>query len=96
MTHYLATELKLPVLGICDWNPFGVALLMTYILGSFASGLEVGNDDPHQETYRYCVHLKWIGLHYQDIVSLHLPDSVREPFSKVDRVKCRALQKWHW
>lgn len=70
-----------------------MALLMTYILGSFASGLEVGNDDPLQETYRYCVHLKWIGLHYKDIVSLHLPDSVREPFSKVDRIKCRALQK---
>ena len=41
LTHFLSVTLHLPVLGICDWNPYGMALLMTYILGSLASGLEV-------------------------------------------------------
>ena len=26
--------LGLPVLGLCDWNPFGIAILLTYKLGS--------------------------------------------------------------
>ena len=42
LTHFLSVTLRLPVLGLCDWNPYGMALLMTYILGSLASGLEVG------------------------------------------------------
>lgn len=45
LTHYLSVTLHLPVVGICDWNPYGMALLMTYILGSLASGLEVGSGE---------------------------------------------------
>mgnify|MGYP001660313006 CR=1 FL=1 len=39
--------------------------------------------------------MTWIGLHYHDIQSLKLPDSVKQPFSKMDRIKCRSLKKWY-
>ena len=29
------------MLGICDWNPYGMSLLMTYIVGSLMSGVDV-------------------------------------------------------
>ncbi|KAK8818515.1 hypothetical protein WA577_003818 [Blastocystis sp. JDR] len=85
LLHHLYTELHLPVFGLCDWNPYGMSLLMTYIVGSLASGLE---------TYRYCVPITWIGLHYEDIIDLHLPDSIRQPFTKMDDSKCCALSTY--
>jgi DNA topoisomerase VI subunit A len=30
----------LPVIGLCDYNPFGAALLMTYKVGSKTMALE--------------------------------------------------------
>ena len=78
------TQLRLPIFGICDWNPYGAALLMTYILGSLTSGIE---------SYRYCVPMTWIGLHYTDITSLKLPDVVKQPFTRLDASKIKALKE---
>ena len=83
-THFLMTQLRLPIFGICDWNPYGAALLMTYILGSLTSGIE---------SYRYCVPMTWIGLHYTDITSLKLPDVVKQPFTRLDASKIKALKE---
>eukprot|EP01062_Namystynia_karyoxenos_P046605 TRINITY_DN34986_c0_g1_i2.p2 TRINITY_DN34986_c0_g1~~TRINITY_DN34986_c0_g1_i2.p2 ORF type:complete len:437 (+),score=146.36 TRINITY_DN34986_c0_g1_i2:93-1313(+) len=56
----LAEEFGLPVLGVVDYNPFGVSILMTYKYGSRSMGLEA---------YRYAIDLKWLGLHAADVTA---------------------------
>ena len=45
---------NLPIYGICDCNPYGVAVLQTYTCGSHKRKLDGG--------YRYSVPIQWIGL----------------------------------
>ena len=55
----LADQLNLPVLGLFDYNPHGVQILLTYKYGSVRMGME---------SHAYTVDLKWLGLHHHDIV----------------------------
>ena len=54
----MATDLNLPVLGLFDYNPHGVRILLTYKFGSTRMGLE---------SHAYAVDIKWLGLHHGDI-----------------------------
>lgn len=72
----------LPIYGLCDWNPFGLSLLLTYRCGSVHMGIEA---------YKYAVPIRWLGLHYDDIMSIDVPASARKEFSKEDRCKVRSL-----
>jgi hypothetical protein len=38
----VCTASGLPVLGLVDWNPAGVAILLSYKFGNQAMGLEAG------------------------------------------------------
>lgn len=55
----LATQLSLPVLGLFDYNPHGIQIMLTYKFGSVRMGLE---------SHAHAVDLKWLGLHHDDIV----------------------------
>ena len=55
---------EIPIIGLVDYNPFGVSILYSYMYGSFNHGLE---------SYRYSIpSMKWIGLFSQDIEELSL------------------------
>ncbi|XP_020685355.1 meiotic recombination protein SPO11-2 [Dendrobium catenatum] len=55
---------ELPILGLVDWNPAGLAILSTYKYGSIAMGLE---------SYRYACNIKWLGLRKDDLQILPQP-----------------------
>lgn len=95
---------KIPVIGICDCNPFGISVLMTYISGSERLGLD-------QE--RYCVPMHWFGLRPSDVMQLlqdtttttntnntndnnnnmKLPDTVFQKLTILDKKRIKYLHK---
>ncbi|XP_058086509.1 meiotic recombination protein SPO11-2 [Magnolia sinica] len=63
LLHRLSTEFpELPILGLVDWNPAGLAILCTYKFGSIGMGLEA---------YRYACDVKWLGLRGDDLKLVH-------------------------
>ncbi|XP_064394698.1 uncharacterized protein LOC135341935 isoform X3 [Halichondria panicea] len=54
----LQTQLQLPVVGLFDYNPHGVRILLTYKYGSTRMGLEA---------HSYAVDIKWLGVHHSDL-----------------------------
>lgn len=83
LVRRLHDELGLPVFGLCDWNPFGLALLLTYKLGSAKGG---------DEAAAYAVPtLAWLGLHAATIDAKDLPKECFQKMTHTDRAKCRTL-----
>ena len=55
----LACQFSLPVVGLFDYNPHGVRILLTYKFGSTRMGLE---------SHAFAVNdIRWLGVHYDDI-----------------------------
>lgn len=54
----LQTQFHLPVLGLFDYNPHGLRILLTYQYGSVRMGTE---------SYAYAVDIHWLGVHYKDL-----------------------------
>ena len=54
----LATQLSLPVVGLFDYNPHGLRILLTYKFGSTRMGLEA---------HAYATDVKWLGVHHDDV-----------------------------
>lgn len=79
MVYQVSSKFNLPVLGIADCNPFGLALLLTYKLGS----ARMGN--------KFAVDIKWLGLRPSQLQSLHLPTTVRQPLTSRDHRQLRLL-----
>ncbi|XP_072964701.1 meiotic recombination protein SPO11-2 isoform X1 [Typha angustifolia] len=48
----------IPIFGLVDWNPAGLAIICTYKYGSISMGLE---------SYRYACNVKWLGLREDDL-----------------------------
>ncbi|XP_038906472.1 meiotic recombination protein SPO11-2 isoform X1 [Benincasa hispida] len=48
----------LPIFGLVDWNPAGLAILCTFKYGSIGMGLEA---------YRYACNVKWLGVRGDDL-----------------------------
>ncbi|KAG6606069.1 Meiotic recombination protein SPO11-2, partial [Cucurbita argyrosperma subsp. sororia] len=48
----------LPIFGLVDWNPAGLAILCTFKYGSIGMGLEA---------YRYACNVKWLGMRGDDV-----------------------------
>ncbi|KAL0283815.1 UNVERIFIED_CONTAM: Meiotic recombination protein SPO11-2 [Sesamum angustifolium] len=68
LLHRISREFPgLPILGLVDWNPAGLAILCTFKFGSIAMGLEA---------YRYACNIKWLGLRKDDIEELIPEDSL--------------------
>ena len=73
----LSEKLKVPVLGLFDYNPHGLRILLTYKHGSTRMGLE---------GHAHTVDIKWLGLHYDDIMT--------NEHSGMPRVDPSSLQPW--
>ena len=74
----LSLQLQLPVLGLFDYNPHGVQILLTYKFGSTRMGLE---------GHAYAVDIQWLGLHHADIMEAGRPrvdGSALQPWAQSD------------
>jgi len=83
----LHEELDLPVLGLCDMNPYGISVLSVY----FCAGDRMGVDG----NYRYSVPIEWMGLRPTDFAALHekhrLPNTVFQALTDLDRKRMDSL-----
>jgi meiotic recombination protein SPO11 len=71
-----------PVLGLVDYNPFGLGILLTYAHGSKA----------HPEAAPYAVpELAWLGLRGADLDAHALPASVMQPLCTADERRAEGL-----
>jgi len=80
---------SLQVLGVCDYNPYGLALLLTYRLLSKGTILEGQG---------FQASLRWLGLRHKHVVALPFDDpakpisrDVLQPMTAKDRAKVAAL-----
>ncbi len=87
LAHRIVTQLRLPVLGLFDWNPGGVAVWSVWRRGSAAAGLEA---------FQYALPVLWLGLHAADAAQLQLPASIYVPMGVRDRKKLARLQTQPW
>lgn len=86
VVHTLATTLRVPVLGVCDWNPHGLDLLLVYKSGSRNTALDDGAFTTPQ--------LKWLGPHLADVLRLRPgTNDAMTPLSDQDRRKIDGLVK---
>ncbi|OQR86141.1 hypothetical protein ACHHYP_10951 [Achlya hypogyna] len=78
----LSDALRVPVLGLCDCNPFGLSIFLSYKFGSARMPLD---------SVAYAVDIKWVGLRPLDAMALELPKVVRTKFSKHDKRRLQGL-----
>lgn len=74
----LHAQLQLPVLGLFDYNPHGVRILLTYKYGSTRMGLEA---------HSYAVDVKWLGVHHSDLFNagrVRVEESALQQWSPAD------------
>ncbi|GJQ08938.1 hypothetical protein GpartN1_g729.t1 [Galdieria partita] len=88
----IASELRLPCLGLVDYNPHGLALLQTY-----RNPTEKETSDPEKELT--CSsrndefsHIYWLGLHFSQLSHLNLWDKFRKPLTTRDQVLLAKLR----
>ena len=83
MVHQLSHRFQLPAFGLADSNPFGVALLMTYKLGSARMGA------------KFSVDLKWLGFRPSQLNEMleqgRIQEAVLQEFSERDKAKLKSL-----
>ena len=88
----LVDALNVPAFCLTDWNPYGLALMLTYKLGSVRMGLE----------RHCCPTLQWLGLHSTDVGGggvgavgggAGVNDADRMPFSVRDRQVLGGLMR---
>jgi meiotic recombination protein SPO11 len=79
MVFFLHHFFQLPVYGLCDCNPFGVAILQTFYHGSERRGVDGGD--------RYRVPIQWAGLRpsHVHLLQSHLPAPVLQRLTDLDR-----------
>ena len=92
LVYNMYHTLEIPVIGLCDCNPFGISVLFTFISGSERLGLD-------QE--KYTVPMHWIGLrpsHVKQLVdhtnnsqSMKLPDTVFQKLTSLDKKRIQFL-----
>ncbi|XP_074572139.1 meiotic recombination protein SPO11-2-like [Curcuma longa] len=70
----------LPILGLVDWNPAGLAILCTYKFGSVNMGLE---------SYRYACNVRWLGLRADDLKII--PQQALTQLTPQDMKKAKSL-----
>ena len=80
----LYEHLNIPVYGLCDCNPFGFSVLMTYWKGSSKLGIE---------SNKYSVPIQWLGLRPSQVEDLNdeLPGEVFQSLSDLDYRRLATL-----
>ena len=83
----LHDELDLPVVGLCDMNPYGISVLSVYHCAGNRMGVD-GN-------YRYSVPIEWMGLRPTEVNALHekhrFPETVFQALTDLDRKRIESL-----
>ncbi|GER42523.1 type 2 DNA topoisomerase 6 subunit A [Striga asiatica] len=80
--HRMSREFpELPIIGLVDWNPAGLAILCTFKYGSVTMGLEA---------YRYACNVKWLGLRKDDIEQF-VPEESLVPLKQRDHQIAKNL-----
>jgi meiotic recombination protein SPO11 len=93
----VADALNVPVLGLCDYNPFGLSILMTYAHGSLNMAesyhyVRCGASPAHALTCMQAVpQLRPVGLFWQDLAHIGLPEDVFQHFGEADERCAQAL-----
>ena len=74
----LEDHFKLPILGLFDYNPHGLRILLTYKHGSTQMGMEA---------HAYATDIKWLGVHHDDIFGpdSNVPETSLQPWRLSDR-----------
>ncbi|KAL3803728.1 hypothetical protein HJC23_003782 [Cyclotella cryptica] len=85
LVQTLHKELDLPVVGLCDSNPFGISVLALYHCAGDRMGVD-GN-------LKYTVPIRWIGLRPSTVLSLEdrLPKEVFQKLTDLDHKRIEAL-----
>lgn len=82
LLHRMSRQFSsIPILGLVDWNPAGLAILCTFKYGSIGMGLEA---------YRYACNVKWLGLRKDDIEKL-VPEESLVPLKQRDLQIAKSL-----
>lgn len=85
------TQLKLTVLGLSDWNPYGLGIMLAYKSGGGARG---------SESTAFNVPLRWLGLHHAHADRFDVPASAWQELTHRDMSRARGLLEhpsvqWH-
>ncbi|RAW39228.1 hypothetical protein PC110_g4558 [Phytophthora cactorum] len=80
----LSNALGIPVLGLCDCNPFGLSIMLTYKLGSARMPLE---------SLQYAVDIKWVGVRPSQVAGLGLPTSSFKALTRKDLAVADSLMR---
>lgn len=85
LVHTLYNELKIPVLGLCDGNPYGISVLAMYHCAGNRMGVDGGT--------RFGVPIKWLGLRPSHVAELEdeLPKTVFQKLTELDYKRADAL-----
>ncbi|CAN8073153.1 unnamed protein product [Agarophyton chilense] len=86
MTSLLASRLRIPVLGLADFNPHGACLLQCYRHGSARSGVE---------GQQFMCDLRWLGLRSPHVSKHSYIGSNGETLTERDVAIIRGLQRNH-
>nr|GLL49256.1 meiotic recombination protein SPO11-2 [Ipomoea trifida] len=82
LLHRMSRQFSsIPILGLVDWNPAGLAILCTFKYGSIGMGLEA---------FRYACNVKWLGLRKDDIEKL-VPEESLVPLKQRDVQIAKSL-----
>jgi len=81
----LHNELELPVIGLCDCNPYGISVLSLY----HCAGERMGVDG----RMRYSVPIQWLGLRPSEVALLKddLPETVFQRLTDLDKKRMSSL-----
>jgi meiotic recombination protein SPO11 len=79
---YVSTQGTIPIFGLSDYNPFGMAIMLCYREGSIT----------RDETKAYKVPLLWVGMRYSDLINFELPRASLQPNTETDEAKLRSLE----
>ena len=81
----LHAELGLPVVGVCDCNPYGVSVLALYHCAGDRMGVD-GNR-------RYSVPMRWLGLRPSEVARIKgsLPETVFQKLTELDNKRITSL-----
>ena len=77
LVHGLATQLHVPVCGLCDCSPFGLGVLHAYERGSVRMGVDSGD--------WYGVLIHWVGMQPLCVQALQLPKCVYQCLTDINR-----------
>ena len=79
----LVKELKLPVFGLVDSDPYGLHILLVYAVGSKRLSYE--------SQFLVTPDIKWLGVRPSDLDKYNVPKDVRIPLSPRDRLRAQQL-----